>query len=602
MDVAIRHRRAREAIPKAIPDPVPWSEENVRLPNSARSERFDISVAPWLREPLSRIADPGTRIVTFVKPVQCGGSTVGEAAMNYRLKWGRGILQFNWQDDKRAQHRWDSRLEKTLRACPPIAAMIDALPRHKFNKCSADFPTCFLQVQGAFNANNLDSDTVGFQINEEIHNWPPGHLAKARNRQTAVWNAFALDISNAGKQGDQLHQAFEAGTQQPWEVRCPGCNRFHVMRTRWDHRRPELGGLVYDSDGCKDDDRYNYAKLAPTIRYQMPCGHVIPNDTTARRKLSLSGRYGEPLNPGAVNHRSYTLDAVACDFISWLTLIQEKHAALRARKYGDPEPWRRYVTERECTFYNPDDVPIVGKITLSTRPKDREGLPNRVVRFAAIDRQQGLASEREIPHWWVVVRDVDAAGNSLLVHEGKHHDDDELVGILKRLEVQPQHVVVDSGDDTTNVYLFCMKHGYSAIKGDGAANFTHPDGARKIFSVDRPLHLMLGAYPPKYDYVGNGVPDIREPLFWLYSKHGIAERLHYLRAGGAVKHEVPSDVSEDYLAHQEAEELQDYVIPKTGERVKVFVQIKTRNDLLVCERYIAMLMDMAGLIGAEANA
>ena len=50
--------------------------------------------------------------------------------------------------------------------------MFEAMPRHVFNKCSVDFPTCFLQMQGAFNPNNLDSDTVRYQINEEVHNWP----------------------------------------------------------------------------------------------------------------------------------------------------------------------------------------------------------------------------------------------------------------------------------------------------------------------------------------------------------------------------------------------------------------------------------------------
>lgn len=597
------HRFTREGIPTPAPDIVPWCEQNVRLPGSGRSERFDITVAPWLREPLEMSTHPDTRILTFVKPVQSGGSAFGEARMLYHLRWGRGILQFNWQDDKRALHRWDSRLEPILRACRPIAAMIDRMPKNTFNKCSANFPTCFLQVQGAFNPNNLDSDTVRFQINEEVHSWPAGHLAKARNRTTAVWDAVSIDISNASKKGDQLHQALEEGTHQHWEVKCPGCGNFHVMRTRWDGRRPELGGLRYDAEGCRRGaDGYDYGRLEATLRYQMPCGHEVPNTPTARRALSLSGRYAAPRPGSHVRHRSYTLDAVTVDFISWLTLVQNKHAALRARKYGDPEQWRRYVTERECTFYDPDDVPVVGKIILSPRKKDRDGLPNRHIRFAALDRQAGRRDAGELPHWWLVVRDFDREGNSLLVHEGKHEYDNDVEKTLERLEVKPHHVVADSGDDTTAVYLFCMRNGYNAIKGDKAAYYAHEDGSRRIFSPERPLHMMLGgSHPPKFAYE-NGRPHLYEPQFWLYSKHAIAERLHWLRAGGAVRHEVPEDVSEDYLAHQEAEELQDYIVPKTGERTKIFVQLKERNDLLVCERYLAMLADMAGLIGAEITA
>lgn len=592
----------QRAIPPDKPDAADWCPEHVRLPGSARTERFDLSVTPWALEPLSQVNSETTRIVTHIKPIQSGGSTIGEALMLYWIKFGRGVFQFNWQDNDRSKHRWKTRLERTMRACAPVGAMIDALPRNAFNICSVDFPTCYLQVQGAFNSDNLDSDTVPFQLNEEVHNWPPGHLAKARGRQTAVWNSFAFDISNASNFGDQLHQSFDAGTQQEWQVKCPGCGKFHTMRTRWDDRRPELGGLRYDSEGCRmSDGRYDYGKLEGTIRYQMPCAHVVANRTPDRRALSMSGRYSDPRAGAHPRHRSYIMDGVACDFVSWLTLIQEKHAALRARRLGDPEPWRRYITERECRFYDPSDVPIAGKIILSAGVKDRNGLPGRAVRFAALDRQQGSIREGELPHWWVVIRDVDKDGNSLLVFEGKCHDDLDVVDVLKRHDVQPHHVVADSGDDTTHVYFFCFRHGFHAIKGSKVASFAHDDGndgiSQKIFGVEKPLHTMLpGDHAPKYDYV-NGAPDPREPMFWMYSKHGIAERLHWIRAGGALKHEVPSDVSEDYLSHQEAEELQDHTIPLTGERTKIFVQVKPRNDLLVCERYCAMLMDMGGFIG-----
>ena len=590
------------AFPTCPPDPVAFAQSHVRLPSSAISERFDCTVTPWLREPLLRAVQPRTRMVTFIKPIQCGGSTIGEILLCYWILHGRGVLLFNWENTEKARLRWSERIDPLLNACAPVRQLRDTLPRFADNICVIAFPGVHLKMQGAFNPSNLDSTTARFELNEEIHDWPAGHLVKAFGRTTMVWDHHIVNISNASKKGDQLDECWQSGTMQPWEVKCPGCGKHHVMRTRWEHKRAELGGLRYDADGSRlKDGRYNYAKLAPTIRYQMPCGHEVPEDFRARRAMSLTGRYAAPTNAGAhESHASYTLEAVAVDRIPWLKLIQEKHAALRARKYGDPEPWRRYVTERECTFYDPGDIPVLGKIVLSTRRKDRDGLKDRVVRFAALDRQQGSLRDGEIPHWWAVVRDVDAAGNSLLVHEAKHRDDEDLVQTLARLEVKPHHVVADSGDDTTYVYLFCMKHGYNAIKGDGAAYFSHPpDGTRKIFSVERPLHMMLEGHLPKFDYV-QGAPDIREPMFWLYSKHGIAERLHWLRAGGAVTHEVPADVSEDYLAHQEAEELQDHRIPKTGELVKVFVQIKPRNDLLICERYIAMLMDMAGLIGATA--
>jgi hypothetical protein len=75
---------------------------------------------------------------------------------------------------------------------------------------------------------------------------------------------------------------------QQWEVKCQGCGLFHVMQTRWDDKRPDLGGLRYDA--AKDAD-YDYQQIISTLRYQMPCGYLVREDTAQRRALSLSGRW-----------------------------------------------------------------------------------------------------------------------------------------------------------------------------------------------------------------------------------------------------------------------------------------------------------------------
>ena len=91
------------------------------------------------------------------------------------------------------------------------------------------------------------------------------------------------------------------------------------------------------------------------------------------------------------------------------------------------------------------------------------------------------------------------------------------------------------------------------------------------------------------------MPDPREPLFWLYSKSGIRERLYWLRK--TTDYQTPGDVSEDYQHHQEAEERLARKHPRTGEEIVEWIQLRKRNDQFVNEAYIAMQVDMAGLIG-----
>lgn len=595
-----------ECILGGIPEQEPatssaWAEKNVGLPGSARSEKFEASITPWIIEPLESVGGGECRMVTFVKPVQCGGSVAGEVAI---LRWissgNSGDICYNWPSNEKALDRWDKRFERTLKACPTVMARAPEQARHvgKWSKGTILFPHCNFVMQGVWSAGNLDSDSVRYEVNEEVHDWESGRLAKAINRTTAVWNACIFNVSNAGKKGDQLHRAMMEGTNQVWQVKCPdpGCGKFHDMQTEWNLKKPHLGGLRYDAEGCRlPDGGYDYNKLGRTIRYQMPCGFEVKDQKEARKALSKSGRYSDPRNPGALKiDRSYTLDAVAVDYIPWLTLIQEKHAALLALRHGDPEPWKRYLQERECRFWDPEDRPVVGRVILNRKlKKNRDGLLNRKARFAALDRQQGSLRRGELPHWWCVIRDFDADANSLLVFEGKLLNDEDAADVIERHSVLPACVAVDSGDDTTHVYQFCLRHGFSAIKGAAEASFSHPDGARRIFSVERPLHLMLNRAPVSED-------PFKEPLFWHYSKSGIRERLHWLRGTEEIKWETPGDVSEDYQSHMESEELQERKT-RTGETIQEWVQIKTRNDLFVCECYIAMLADMAGLIGGAAS-
>lgn len=593
----------RQAIPGEAPDIVEWGEENVQLPTSALSKHFRISATPWIREPLLRATDIGTRIVTLMKPVQTGGSAFGELLMLYIITFCRGLFQYNWSNDKRADERWASRVEGILKACKPVA---DRMAQIEYKDSEIDFGNVFFRMQGAFISDNLDSDSVHWQINEEVHAWTAGHLQKARNRSSAVWNYKSIDISNAGTKGDQLDKAFRGGTMQRWEVECPACKTFHVMRTRWDEAHPELGGLRYDLEGCRSPDGYDYNKLRPTLQYQMPCGFKIHNeDLMLRRQLSLSGRYSEPTNKDAeLLHRSYTYDSVCVDFIDWMNLVKQKLEALRSRRLGDIEPWIIYKKERECIPYDPDDVPIQGIIRVTAGlKKSREGLPEPRLRLGAIDRQQGERVKGEIPHWWLCIRDFKVENDTLisqLVFEGRMETDEEIIRELDDNKVQRHHVVADSGDDTTHVYTFCLKYGINAIKGGIGKLYAHEGGALRIYSPEVPLHSFINR-PSMFPYIemnGEMWPDPREPHFWQYSKQGIRERLHWLRT--YTDYRTPDDVSDDYKSHNEAEERVERTLP-SGEPITEWIQQKKRNDQFVNECYIAMQLDRAGGIREQPN-
>lgn len=593
------------SIPDAAPsDIIAWADSGAL---KVDGHSFDSTRTPQLIEPIRAMADADTRIGTLIKPVQVGGSTAGEIVCAYWAAFYNGLIQFNWQDDKKAEDRWNDRIFPTLESCKDIKRT-----GHRWEEliCEARYVNSTVRVQGVFDESALDSDTVPLQINEEVHLWKPGFLSKARRRQTQVWNAKAFDISNASNANDQLHSAYEDGTQERWQVKCPHCPEWHEMHFRFNPNKPELGGLRWDSEGCKmEGGRYNYNKLESTIRYQMPCGFEVKDHASERRRIK--GAYSKPQNEGAhISHRSWNFEAVSCDAIRWLTLIQEWHSTIRAMKSGDDEPMRRFVTERECRFWSPDSRPFVGKVVLNTEiTKNREGLAGRAARLWAADKQKGYKSKGELSHYWLVIRDVMPNCDSQLVFEGKIDTDSELLAVLSDHDCMMQAGGIDGSWDTADVKEFCYRNGCNVFLANTShkVSFIHPDKTRHFHSAGEPLHLEM-KMPPRFDYVigENGfVPSAAEPLAFQYNVAGLLRNLFYLRnhrqiseannLSDYIKWEVPGDVSEQYQKQINAWE-EVAVNSANKNTVEGFRPTSQNDHMTMCEGYIALEMKLAGFI------
>ncbi len=609
----------------SIPEPRPtdiiaWAD-TCGLKTDGHS--FDSGRTPQLVEPIKAMADVDTRVGTLIKPVQVGGSTAGEVVCAYWAAFRRGLLQYNWQDDSKAKDRWKDRIYPTLKSCPDIrrsGALYEEL------NCEARYPGVTVRVQGVYLEGALDSDTVPLMINEEIHLWKPGFLSKARRRQTQVWNSKAFDISNASMVGDQLHSAYEDGTMEEWEVLCPKCGGFHEMHFRFNPNKPELGGLRWDSDGCKTaTGRFNYNKLEGTIRYQFPCGHEIKDHAIERRRLQ--GRYSRPKNEGAhVSHRSWNFEAVSCDAIRWITLIQEWHSAIRALKTGDQEPMYRFVTERECKFYSPEMRPYAGKTVVTTGARiNRKGLPGELGKIWAADWQQGYKALGELTHYWLVIESVMPNCTSQVIYADKVSDEAELLLVLKEHGITDEDGggmadgFIDASKNQKHILSFCLRNGINAVVGGdtGQRGFSWPDGSRQYFSMKKFIWKELNQPEPRFPLRATRegwLEDGSEPFVIRYNKAGLLKNHFFIREmkmnvlesnkaatpNDYIERIVPEDIGEDYLKHHEAWERDMKATgPRKMGQVEGFKQVYPKDHLMSCSTYIDLMKDLSGLLGAQ---
>ena len=562
------------SIPKNHPEDVIAWAETCGLKVDGHS--FDSSRVPQLIEPLRAMVNPRVRVGTLVKPVQSGGSTVGEILLAFWAAFFYGQIQYNWRDQGMAEKRWDTRIRKMLLS---VHDLVWAGGRYDELICMAKFVNSTIFVQGTRADGALDSETIPFQINEELHLWEPGLLDKARRRQTLVWNSKALDISNAGVVGDQLEAAYEEGSMEIWEVLCPGCGKHHVMQFRFNEKNPELGGLRFDtSAGRVDGGKYNLNKIVPTIRYQMPCGFIVRDD--ARERRALVGRY-RATNAGAIeSRRSWNYDAVSVPEIKWPELTFEWLKAIRAKKTGDIESLKKFVQERECQFWNPSThIPFSGATLYNVNLKNRDAMPGAVYRGAKFDWQAGYKAKGELEHYWGVIVDVDINANSQLIWEGKCQSDAELLAELDAHKVPRKNAWIDSTGVQKKRHLqFCYQNGLNAISLDQSRQqgFLHADKVRRFYSEGKPIYKELNTVPlfdlsferdGKGGVIEKNHPD--EPMVVELHKAGLLAFYFFIRNMKAtvlkenpkatendyIRIDIPADVSDDFKAMMESWEM-----------------------------------------------
>jgi hypothetical protein len=213
-------------------------------------------------------------------------------------------------------------------------------------------------------------------------------------------------------------------------------------------------------------------------------------------------------------------------------------------------------------------------------------MPGCEWRFAFADWQHG--KDGDPAHFWLLIQDFSARGDSLIVYEGRIDTEGELVAVLKDHNVKPICTIVDTSWDTTNMYNLCLRRGFNGVKAEDKNYWDHEDGTQRFYSETRSLFTIANALPSQLDD-----PSL-EPDFWLYSKMVAMERLVFLRQSKEVTYEIPSDVSEDFLTQFDSWSYE--VVRKKDGQIEMRWKPKRDDDhLWQCAAGILPLADLVGV-------
>lgn len=563
--------------------------QRIRPPGSARGTQLDVSLTPWLREPLEAIADNHNREVVMVMPTGAGKTTVLDASLLRATREDPGSILLAMQNEADADMYFDERLEPMLLDLEGIGSMIRALPRGKRRKGELVLPHMTIFCVGA-NVSAFQRKSVRYVFLDEVWQIKHGLVAEARGRHHDRWNARVVLVSqggweyvdtDSGRVKTELFEAWSRTDKREWCFECPQCKTvqpFKWRQLKW-------------ADAKKVDGSIDEAALQASVHYlceNEACGAKFEDTISNRRALANSGRYVATSKeflqvPG--RHIGFHCNALTAYYVAWTTLVHEWLKASELAAAGDKTALQVFVQKRLAEFWQEADdnpgVQLGGAGYRMADYLDGQTWEGEVHRFFTIDRQRD--------HFWGVIRAWKPDGSSRLLWAGKLLTTESIRELQQRMKVKDWATFQDAQHDTGSVYDDCARYGWTALHGSGESGFTHHPPGKK--PVTKFFSTLKQAQAP-----GGG-----SARYVFFSNEGCKDELAKLRGGKGPAWEIPDDAGLDYHTQLSSEIKKDIVQKTTKQIVRRWVKIGSRpNHLWDAETMQVCAALIKGVIAAEA--
>jgi phage terminase large subunit GpA-like protein len=585
----------REAMtPPDNADPVAWLARNItRVPAGAFAGGYNPKRWPWIAESLRLFLDPSTRTMVDLWSIQTGKTLKARLAATYLMANDRGNMVIYMDNQVNAA-------DFTIRYLRPMFNLVDDVRKHISPNDNAkgdiiDFADgTIVYNNSATTEKDLQRISTRYVIGDEIWLWKKGAVAQSMARTKAYeWTAKKLYLSQAGIVGGDLDNIWMMTTRHEWNFVCPheDCRKLQPWDwsyvrfpeqaktpAGWDHLMVEQN-TTYECAGCK-------RRLHDTNETRIECNAV-----------ENGAQFVQTAQPQKSGWVGTHVNALAST--SWGSLAVDMLKAKEASEvYGDEEnrkifkmkylaiPWSddggsMVVSSESADYAMEDEWEGEAVITPAGKVVDKEGAPDGSIPFrvCGIDVQRGF--------FYAVVRRFAKTGHSRLKAFAKVETWQDLDAFVKAHGCHKALCLVDSGDQTQEVYRQTALRGWKCSKGSG----------QESFSVgDRDGNTVRRFYSEKQAVMVPGVPQ----RAWLISFAATPAKdlLHGLRSRKVWG--FARDASPEYVEQLNAEvRVKDR---RTGKATWLMPQGKKDNHALDCEILALLVAVRWGVVGREATA
>jgi phage terminase large subunit GpA-like protein len=551
-----------------------WVNSHVKVIDSPKGGSYDINQTPWFREPLQEIADNSNDEIVIIAPVGSGKTALYEALAQWIIAEEPGGTMITFQTEGDAKYFYETRLEKAMKLCKPLAAL---WPENRFHskRDGIIFPHMVLHLGGA-NMSNLQSKSMRWCIGDEPWIWKPGMMDEQRGRTHDRWNARIVFTSQGGDEGSDLHIAWEETDQRILHWQCEECEQLN----KWVHSHIKYE-IFRDSE-----DNYDWAKILDSVYMQCPhCEATYQDDSQTRRRLSDNSVYIATNTTAIKGKVGFNFSDYVIFSKSWGKTVERWIKAEDEKKKGNFIPLKKVIQKRLAEFWRLDygdaRTALIAADYNKTDYMNGELWEGELHRIMTVDVQRD--------HFWTSIRIWKADGSSRLIYESKVLTKESLREIQLTHKVHDKLVFIDAQYETGKVYDSCVEYNWTALHGSGKAYFSHKQKrgnmVKKFFS---PVQTAQAPSGGRARYI-----------FWSNEK--IKDQLSILRAGHGMPWEIPGDVSDAYKLQIDSEVKRDEVNKKTGAVKQIYVKIKKDNHLWDTEAMSVAVAMMLGILSTSED-
>lgn len=451
-----------------------WADKNRIIPAGTSNQpgRWKTSKTPYLKGIMDAFSDDRIEEIVFIKPTQVGGTESILNILGYIVDQDPSSTLVVYPSDTLAEDISKNRIQPMLRATKPLAEKF----REDDSKLLAlQFDNMYIPLTGANSAASLSSKPIRFVLLDEVDKYPPRSgggkeadpISLARERtNTFSYNKKIFITSTPTLKTGAIWREWESCTRQLFfYVPCPHCGRMQRLR---------FHQLKFPKEGSKTE-------RSAAAYYECPYCQGKISDADKHRMLQLGQWMHEGETEGTRVSPKKTGFALNAIYSPWLSFADVAYKWLDAQ--GDQEKMQNFVNS-----WLGEPWEDVGSTAGAQKVLDNRGVYTRgmvpdwaQIITCGVDVQQNC-----------LYYTVDAWGQGKKIYNIDHDcifgvDFNALWDVINQTYYDAKGrdwyidlALIDSGDQTDQVYDFCYMHNPLTVPVKGSST---PIPARYRVSV-----------------------------------------------------------------------------------------------------------------------